>query len=189
MLWLLIAGVLLWSLVHLFPSLMPAKREALVDSLGNKYQGLFALLILLSLVLIVTGWRNTVPEPVYTPPSGGRHLTMLLVLFAVILFGASHAKSWLKQNIRHPMLSGMAVWGIAHLLANGDIRSVVLFGGMTLWATLSIYFINRRDGDWAKPEMTVTLLDNVKLIVISLVVYVALLFLHPYFAGIPVMAA
>lgn len=184
MLWLLILGVLMWSIVHLFPAIMPAKRAELISRFGNgKYQGLFALKILIALVLIVIGWRNTLPEPVYDPPAFGRHITMLLMLFSIILFGASNAKSWLKKNIRHPMLSGMAVWGIAHLLANGDIRSVVLFGGMLLWALLSIYFINRRDGAWVKPAITVTRVDDLKLLGISVVVYLLLVFLHPYFAG------
>lgn len=183
MLWLLILGVLMWSSVHLFPSLMPTKRAELINWLGNKYQGIFTLKILISLLLIVIGWRNTVPEPVYDPPSFGRHITMLLMLFSIMLFAAANMKSWLKQKIRHPMLTGVIVWGIAHLLANGDIRSVVLFGGMTLWALLSIFLINKRDGAWEKPAIEATRADNLKLLAGSVVVYLVLIFLHPYFAG------
>lgn len=184
MLWLLILGVLMWSLVHLFPSLMPDKRAELVNRFGNKYQGIFALKILIALVLIVIGWRNTVPEPVYDPPSFGRHITMLLMLLSIVLFGAANMKNWLKQNIRHPMLTGVIVWGVAHLLANGDIRSVVLFGGMTLWALLSIFLINRRDGAWKKPAISVSRVDDLKLLAGSVVIYLVLIFLHPYFTGV-----
>lgn len=184
MLWLLILGVLMWSLVHLFPSIMPVKRTELISQYGNLYQGIFSLKILISLVLIIIGWRNTIPEPIYDPPSFGRHVNMLLMLFAIMLFGASHAKSWLQQNIRHPMLSGVIVWGIGHLLANGDTRSLVLFGGMTLWAALSIVFINKRDESWMKSQMTVTRIDDLKLLAVSIVVYLVPVFLHPYFAGV-----
>lgn len=183
MLWLLILGVLLWSAVHLFPSIFPAKRTQWMETMGNAYQGLFALAAALTLVLIVVGWRNTVPAMIYSPPAWGRHLAMLLMLVAIILFGASHAKSRIKRVIRHPMLTGVMLWGIAHLLANGEIRSTVLFGGLTVWALISIYFINRRDGAWEKPEMAVTWIDELKLLGIAVVVYGILLFLHPYFTG------
>jgi uncharacterized membrane protein len=187
MLWLLILGVLLYSLVHLFPCVMPARRVELLDSMGRKYQGIFALTILSSIVLMVIGWRNTVPTPVYTPPEWGRHLTMLLMLISIVLFGASNARTRLKRLIRNPMLSGMIVWGVAHLLANGDIRSVVLFGGLTVWAIVSIYFTNRRDGTWTRPGSSVTWLDEVKLIGVSAVIYVVLIFLHPYFTGVSIV--
>lgn len=187
MLWLLVTGVLLWSLVHLFPSVMPAKRAQLRLNLGSKYDGLFALAILLSIGLMVVGWRNSVPEPVYTPPAWGRHVTMLLMLVSMILFAASGMKTHLQRMIRHPMLSAVLVWGIAHLLANGDLRSLVLFSGMIVWSVLCMVFINRRDGSWHKPPGHIAWLDEAKLFGGSLLVYLLLVFLHPYFAGMPLM--
>ncbi|MEZ5448289.1 MAG: NnrU family protein [Thiolinea sp.] len=184
----LIVGILLWSLVHLFPSLMPERRAALLAERGNLYQGGFALLIVLSLVLIVIGWRSTPPEAWYVPPSWGRHLNMLLTLIAIILLGASHAPTRIRQYLRHPMLSGVAVWAFGHLLANGETRSVLLFGGMLIWSLVSIYTINRRDGHWKKPAQTTSWAAEIKLLLISLLVYVVLIFLHPYFAGMPVVA-
>lgn len=187
MMLLLVLGVLIWSLVHLFPCVMPKKRNQLNDSMGNKYQGLFALSIVLSIVLMVLGWRNTVPEHVYNPPAWGRHLAMLLVFLGVFLFGAANAPSRIKRIIRHPMLTGVFAWALAHLLANGDSRSVILFGGMLIWSVLSIFLINRRDGVWEKPDQPEGWVPDIKLLVISLVVYVVLIFLHPYFSGIPLM--
>ena len=133
MIFLLAFGVLLWSLVHLFPCVMPEKRNQLNDSMGNKYQGLFALLSILSIVLMVIGWRNTVPEHIYNPPAWGRHLAMLLVFLGVILFGDANVHSRIKRVIRHPMLTGVILWALAHLLANGDSRSLLLFGGLLIW--------------------------------------------------------
>lgn len=189
MIWLLIVGVLMWSFVHFFPCLAPAKRAGLIESLGNKYQGLFALLIVVSLVFIVLGWRNTIPYQVYNPPVWGRHLTMLLMLFSVILLGAANGSSRIRQYIRHPMLRGVFLWGVAHLLANGDSRSVVLFSGMLIWSVLSIRFINKRDGEWTKPAKPTGWSGEIKLLVISLVVYSALMFLHVHFTGVPIIGA
>lgn len=186
MFWLML-GVLLWTLVHLFPSVMADKRTELMNSLGNKYQPAFAGLIVLSLILIIIGWRSTPPEVLYNPPAPGRHLNMLFMLVAIILLGSSHGKSKIRQYVRHPMLLGVHLWALGHLLANGETRSVVLFGGMLVWTILSFIFINKRDGEWVKPTEVADKAGEIKLIGISVVVYLVLMFLHPYFAGMPVV--
>lgn len=184
----LFLGVLLWSVIHLFPAVMADKRNELNSAFGNKYQGGFALLIVFSLILIIVGWRSTPPDMLYIPPAVGRHLNMLFMLLAVILFAASHSKSKIKQYVRHPMLLGVHLWALGHLLANGETRSVLLFGGMLIWTILSFIFINKRDGEWVKPTETAGMMGEIKLIGISVVVYLALVFLHPYFAGMPVVS-
>ena len=186
MMW-LVLGVVLWSVVHLYPSVAASHRNKLSASMGNAYQGIFALLIVGSIVLMVFGWKNTIPTQIYTPPTWGRHLTMLLILIAIILFGAANVKTRIREWIRHPMLTGMLVWSIGHLLANGDSRSVVLFGGLGLWAIVSQLTINKRDGAWVKPTDSKGLKTEIILVVVSLVLYAGLLFLHPYFAGMSVM--
>ena len=186
MVW-LILGVVLWSVVHLYPSIAASHRNKFSASMGNAYQGIFALLIVGSIVLIVFGWKNTIPTQIYNPPSWGRHLTMLLILIAIILFGAANVKTRIREWIHHPMLTGMLVWSIGHLLANGDSRSVVLFGGLGLWAIVSQLTINKRDGAWVKPTDSKGLKTEVILIFVSLVLYGGLLFLHPYFSGMSLM--
>ena len=181
----LVAGVLLWSLVHLFPAVMPQKREQLIESMGNAYQGVFALLIVSSIVLMVIGWRGTTPEHVYQLPVWTRHLAMLLILISIVLFGAANAPTRIKQFIRHPMLRGMYLWAIAHLLVNGDNRSIVLFGAMLIWSILSIRLINIRDGEWVKPEAPDSWSPETILVVVSVVLYGALAYFHRYFTGMP----
>jgi uncharacterized membrane protein len=183
----LTAGVLLWIAVHLFPAAAPAARHSLADKMGaNPYRGVFTLLILASLLLIVFGWRSTIPETMYLPPEWGRHLAMLLVLIGFILFSASHGRNNIQRVIRHPQLSGVFVWGIAHLLANGESRSIVLFGGFTLWALVSIMLINRRDGARDKPP-AVPFKKDVIAVVGGVVVYAVVLFSHRWIAGIPLI--
>jgi len=185
---LLAAGVLLWTLVHLSPAVAPGIRRSLTGRLGeNPYKGLFALSLLLSLALIVAGWRSTVPQHVYLPPVWGRHLAMLLMVVAVILFGAANYPTAIKRYLRHPMLTGMAVWSLAHLLANGDSRSLLLFGGLGLWALLEMPLISRREGAWQKPDAP-PLAGEIRGLIISIVIFVALIALHPYFAGVSPIA-
>jgi uncharacterized membrane protein len=124
----------------------------MVARLGsNPYRGLFTLVIVASLVLMVFGWRQIIPETLYSPPAWGRLAAAPLMLIAFVLFVASNMAGNLKRWLRHPQLTGVATWAVAHLLANGEDRSVLLFGVMLVWALLAIVLINRRDGAWQKP--------------------------------------
>ncbi len=184
---LLIAGVLTWCLVHLFPSLAVNKRQQLITKLGeNAYKGLFTLLMISALALIIFGWRSTVPAFLYQLPAFTRHLGMLLVLVAFIIFGASNYPSRIKQIIRHPQLTGVIVWAFAHLLMNGDSRSVLLFGGLGVWAILEIILINKREGEWVKQPIA-GWDREIRGFVISLVVFAVVVMLHPYMTGVPII--
>lgn len=188
---LLIIGVLMWSVVHLYPSIFSERRNTVKARLGKSYDGIFAACILFSILLIVLGWRTTVPEPVYQAPLWGRHLNMTTMFFAILLLGAGSpkGKSHIKQYIRHPMLTGVLIWSVGHLFANGDIRSLILFGGMTVWAIISQIAINRRDGHWEKPTEVASLAREGILVAISVVVYLVLFMTHRYFAGMPLVGA
>lgn len=186
---LLIIGVLLWSIVHLYPSLFSERRNAVKERLGKSYDGIFAACIAFSILLIVIGWRATVPEPVYQAPLWGRHLNMTAMLFAILLLGAGSpkGKSRIKQYIRHPMLTGVLIWSVGHLFANGDIRSLILFGGMTVWAIISQIAINRRDGRWEKPAEVASFAREGILVVATIVAYLVLFMTHRYFTGMPLV--
>ena len=186
---LLIIGVILWSVVHLYPSLFPDRRNQLIERLGSKYQGIFALTIVFSIVLIVLGWRSTVPNPVYDVPSWGRHLNMFTMFIAILLLGAGSTTgiSRIKQYIRHPMLTGFIIWGIGHLFANGDIRSVILFGGMTIWGIVSLFTISRNEGAWVKPSEISGVKREGILLGITVVLYLVLFMSHRWFAGMPIV--
>ncbi|MGB5440077.1 MAG: NnrU family protein, partial [Gammaproteobacteria bacterium] len=149
----LATGLLIWVVVHLFPSLLPKQRQKLISSIGDKaYQGIFALCILAGLLLMVFGWRSAIPTPVYTPLAELREPAMLLVVIAfVLLVAASFPSTRIKRVIRHPQLSGVLLWAIAHLLLNGDSRSLLLFPVLGVWSLVSMLTINRRDGIWIKP--------------------------------------
>ena len=84
--------------------------------------------------------------------------------------------------MRHPQLIGMACWGFGHLVSNGEPRSIVLFGGLTAWAIIEIFLLNRRDGEWTRPEKASPPKD-IALIAFSLLVYMAFFFTHHILFG------
>lgn len=184
---LLVAGVLLWSATHLFSSLGRNARTDIVARIGlNPYKALYSLSLVLALVLIVFGWRSTPPSSVWLPPVEMRHLAMALMPIAVVLFISARAPTDIKQFIRHPQLTGVKLWAVAHLLANGEQRSIVLFGGLLAWAVLEVIFINRREGARVKPPR-VGMVKTLVTVLIGLAVTAVLVYAHPWIAGRPVM--
>ena len=181
---LLIAGILLWSVTHLFPSVAGGTRDKLAGALGeNLYRGLFSLDIVLAVILFVWGWKTATATAVYYPPLFGSPLIAGLMLIAFILFIVSGAPGNLKRFVRHPQMAGVIVWAIAHLLANGDSRSLVLFGGLGIWAILEILLINRRDGEWQKPEPVPISADGIT-VVIGFLAFAAVFYFHGTLFGV-----
>lgn len=147
---LLILGLLIWVGAHAFKRLAPEARRAM----GDKGKGLVAVLVLASVVLMVIGYRGADYIEVWSAPRGLIHVNNLLMVFAFYLYAASAAKGakiWLGTRVRHPQLTAVAVWAVAHLLVNGDLASVVLFGGLLVWALATIGVINRAEGPWVRP--------------------------------------
>ncbi len=183
MVWLWL-GVGLWVVLHFIPSLGRGLRTSLIASLGEKtYKIAFAVGVVASIVLMVIGWRAAVPADIYTPPAWGAPVAVVLVLVAFLLFGFARAKTNVKRVIRHPQLTGLVVWAIAHLLANGDSRSVVLFGVLGLWALVEMALINRREGAWVRPD-AVPMATEIRPIVASVIIFAVLLAAHPFLFGV-----
>ena len=182
MLW-LILGVLLFADIHMLPN-APATRGRVIERLGEqRYKGLFSLGIAGSIVLMVIGWRSSVPSYIYAPPSWGADVAIPLVFVALVLVVATYLPTNLKRLIRHPQLTGVAIWSGAHLLANGDSRSLVLFGGIGLWAVVEMGLLSRRAGTWQRPE-PLPLAVEFKPLIVAAVVFAVLLLVHPYITGV-----
>jgi len=181
---LLVTGVFVFCFTHLYPALLPESRQHLQGKLGdNAYRGLFSLLVLGSLVAIVIGWRTATPTVVYAPPLQANPVTSVLILIGLVLFFASQAPGNIKRFIRHPQMTGTILWGIAHLLTNGDSRSVALFGGLTAWAIVEVVMINRRDGQWEKPGSAALRYDLLPL-AIGVIVFAAIAYFHANLFGV-----
>jgi uncharacterized membrane protein len=181
---LLVAGLLLFTVVHLVPAASPATRAQLVEKFGTgPYRGLFSVVILVALVLIVFGWKAATPTAVYAPPVGGSPVISALVYFAFVLFVTSKARTNYRRIVRHPQMMSVILWSVAHLLVNGDARSVVLFGGLGVWAIVEIVLCNKRDGAWQKPDVVPFSADMI-VAVIAAVAFAAFFFLHKALFGV-----
>lgn len=143
----LVLGLALWALAHFFKRLHPERRAAL----GEKGRGIVALALAVSIVLMVIGYRAAPFIDVWYPPEWARHLNNLMVLFAVYMLSPAPKKGRLLNGMRHPMLLGFSLWAVAHLIVNGDLASVVLFGGLLVWALAEIVVINRAQPQWTPP--------------------------------------
>lgn len=185
----LVVGVSAFCVIHLFPAVLHGQHDQLEQKLGeNPYRGLFSLLIVGSLVLIVVGWKSAVPTAVYQPPMAAGVVSSLLVFIGFVLFFAAQIPGNLKRFIRHPQMTGTFIWGIAHLLTNGDSRSVTLFGGLAVWAILEILMINRRDGAWKKPAPA-ALRPDVITVAVAIVAFVAVVYFHATLFGVSPLPA
>jgi uncharacterized membrane protein len=146
----LILGMALWVGTHFFKRLMPAQRAAM----GDKGKGVIAVGVILSLLLIIYGYRAADLITVWTPPAFLTGINNVLMVFAFYVYGSSAAKPakvWIGTKLRHPQLTAVKIWAVAHLLVNGDLASVVLFGGMLAWAVASVILINKAEGPWTPP--------------------------------------
>jgi len=179
--WLLVLGVLLWSLPHMFKRIAPDARARM----GDGARGIVAISVLASIVLMTLGYKWAGISPVYDPPFWARHLNNLLVLIAFYVFGINMAKGALSQKIRHPMLTGVAIWAVSHLLVKGDAAALVLFGGLALWAVASILLINARQPAWTPPPAKGGIKRDLVALPIVLVTYGAVGWVHGWLGPWP----
>ncbi|MBI1218417.1 MAG: hypothetical protein GC186_07695 [Rhodobacteraceae bacterium] len=176
---LLILGVAFWYVSHLFKRIAPGARLAM----GDRGKGAVAVGLAIALVLMVIGYRSVPNMPNLILIPGNGHLNNTLMLIAVVVFGAGMSKGVLWTYIRHPMLWGTALWALAHLTVRNDVPSIILFGGMGLWALITIAVINRA-GPWQRPASGGIKRDGV-LVVIALVMYGLITGIHMAFGYNP----
>lgn len=190
---LLVLGLVLFLGTHSF-SMARERRAALIGRIGEgPYKVLYTLLSLAGIVLVSIGYgqyRANGYIPVWDPPVWTRHLALLLVLIAFICFVAAYLPGHIKARLKHPMLAGVKIWAFAHLLANGDLGSILLFGSFLVWAVLARISAKRRDvaaqhGGTAAPAGW---RNDILAVAIGTAVYLAFVFwLHPWLIGVPVL--
>ncbi len=177
---LLVLGLLVWTAAHAFKAVAPGPRAELGARLGTgPAKGVFAALIALGLVLMILGYRAAPFVAVWTPPAWTVHLNNLMMLIAVGVFGLSMSKGRSRSWLRHPMLLSVVIWAAAHLLVNGDLASLLLFGGLGVWALAEMALINARDGAWVRPAPG-TSAGDLRLIAITLVTFAVIAGVHAW---------
>lgn len=174
MFFLMIVGIALWVAAHFYKRVAPAHRA----ELGDKGKGIVALAILVSIILMVIGYRGSDSVFVYDLGDGARYINNLLMLPAIALMGLGASKSRLWPEMRHPMLTGFTIWVFAHLLVNGDRNAIVLFGGLGIWAVIQMWMINTAEPGYATKRKPGSQIGDIRLAVITLVLYAIIAGLH-----------
>ena len=181
----LILGIALFIGVHLVPS-APPLRSRLRGRVGAKaYSGLFALVSLIGFVLLVVGMGRAPFVPLWGPPAWAHRVAVLGMPVALTLFIAAFMPTNLKRFTRHPMLWGVTIWAAVHLLANGDLASLILFGSFGVFSLFDMWSANRRGAELS--SRVVPYWHDLIVVVGGGIVYVALLHGHAWLFGVPVV--
>jgi uncharacterized membrane protein len=169
------------------------QRAGLIARFGEgTYKGLYAVASIIGVVLIAYGYsryRATGWIDVWYPPAWTRHVTVLLVWPAIIMFVAAYSPGRIKTTLKHPMLVGTKLWALAHLVSNGDLGSIILFGSILAWAVVDRISLKRRTDAGSPPIPVGGVTKDVIAVVAGTLIYLALAFwFHPYVIGVPVFA-
>ena len=187
----LILGLAVFLATHVFVSFREA-RASVVERVGLPlYRSLFAIVSLAGLALIIWGYAEYRAHDLvqlWSPPAFMRHITIGLVFFAVVFVVAAFFPSHIKTRLKHPMLAGVKTWALAHLLSNGDLGSVLLFGTFLAWGVYARIAAKRRGdvGAAAKPASN-GWTNDIIVVALGTAIFLALGFwFHPYVIGVPV---
>jgi uncharacterized membrane protein len=173
---LLIVGLVLFVGIHLMPSHGPL-RAALTGAIGeNGYKILFSVISVAGLVVTVIGYRDAPTSPIFTPSSTAHDLLPVAMAVAFILLAAAYMPGRIRRVVRHPMMAGVLIWAVMHLLANGDLASNILFGTLALWAVFSILSSERRGKRLGGDR--VSLMADLAAVVVGLAAFAVVFYLH-----------
>jgi len=186
----MILGLVLFFGVHTLTTQREVRARVIAFSGGGGYKIGYSLVSALGLVLIVWGfahYRASGMWEIWTPPTALKHLTAALMLPAVILVVASYIRGRIYTRLKHPMLAGIKLWAAAHLLANGDLGSIILFGSFLGWAVFDRISLKHRADSGAPPIPVGGPSNDLIAAAVGFVAYLALAFaFHPVVIGVPV---
>lgn len=187
----MILGLVLFFAAHIFTTKRKARAEAIARLGEGTYKILYSVVSLAGLALIVWGYahyRAAGMIDVWYPPTAMKHITLALMLPAVILVVASYLRGRIYATLKHPMLAGIKLWAAVHLLANGDLGSIILFGSFLGWAVYDRISLKYRADAGAPPIPVGGVTNDAIAIAVGVVAYIALAFaFHPVVIGVPVV--
>ncbi|MEA2970569.1 MAG: hypothetical protein QOE78_3830 [Alphaproteobacteria bacterium] len=186
----LVIGLVLFLGAHVFVTLR-GPRAAVIARIGEgPYKGLMSVVALVGLVLIGYGfghYRATDWIEIWSPPRWTYYVTQLLMWPASICVVAAYCRGNIWRALKHPMLVGVKTWALAHLISNGDLGSIMLFGSFLAWAVYDRITLKRRTDPGAPPFPVGGRRNDIIAIVVGTLLYLALgLIFHPLVVGVPV---
>ncbi len=186
----LVLGIIIFLGVHLIRVVAPGFRAGIIESRGKgTWMGIYAILSLIGLCLIIYGFGQARGETgmLYNPPVFLRHIALLLMLFAFVFLAAGFLPAGrIAVAVKHPQILSIKTWALAHLLANGETSSVLLFGSFLAWAVILRISLKRREraGERVLPVFKSST-NDVLAIVIGLVAYGLFVWkLHEWLIGV-----
>ena len=183
----LLVGLALFLGVHSVAIVAPEWRDRRVAALGEvPWKGVYALVSIVGFLLLIYGFGQARLDPVvlYAPPPWLRHITALLMLPVFPLLFAAYLPGRIKTALKHPMLAAVKFWALAHLLSNGNLGDVLLFGGFLVWAVLDRISLKHRPPRTI-PGAPPSKFNDAIAVVLGLVVYVAFVkWLHVLWIGV-----
>jgi uncharacterized membrane protein len=186
----LVLGLVLFFGAHVFVTLRGPRAAVIARTAEGPYKGIMALVSLVGLILIFYGfgqYRASQWVEVWSPPRWTFYITQILMWPASIAVVAAYSRGNIWRTLKHPMLVGVKTWAVAHLISNGDLGSIVLFGSFLAWAVYDRVTLKRRTDPGAPPIPAGGHRHDVIALVIGTVLYLALGFIfHPLVVGIPV---
>ncbi|HEY0848912.1 MAG TPA: NnrU family protein [Bradyrhizobium sp.] len=189
----MIAGLVVFLGAHTFTTQRDARARMIASTGEGTYKIVYSLVSAIGLALIVWGfarYRTTGWIDVWQPPVAMKHITTALMLPAVILVVASYIRGRIYTTLKHPMLAGIKLWAAAHLLANGDLGSIILFGAFLAWAVFDRISLKRRSDPGGPPIPVGGATNDLIAVAVGVVAYLALAFaFHPAVIGVPVIGA
>jgi uncharacterized membrane protein len=189
----MVVGLVLFLGAHVFTTQRAARARAVAAMGKGTYKMVYSLVALIGLVLIVWGfahYRSGEWIQLWTPPKALKHINIALMLPAVILVVAAYIRGRIYAALKHPMLAGVKLWAFGHLLANGDLGGIILFGSFLGWAVFDRISLKRREDAGAPPIPVGGVTNDLIAIAVGFVAYLALAFaFHPVVIGVPVVGA
>ncbi len=186
----LLIGLALFLGIHSLQSLAPQVRQNSIIRWGPLgFKAVYAAVSALGLYLLVHGYGVARLEPVvlWTPPRGMQHATILLMWVAMVLLVASYVPgNQIKAKLRHPMTLSVKVWSLGHLLSNGNLADVLLFGGFLVWSVLVFRAARKRDRQSLHSAPEGKLMGTLLALVVGSAVWAAFLMggLHLWLVGV-----
>jgi uncharacterized membrane protein len=189
----MILGLVLFLGVHTLTTQREVRARIIASAGESGYKIGYSLVSAAGLALIVWGfahYRATGWIDVWNPPVALKHIALALMLPAVILVVASYIRGRIYTTLKHPMLAGVKLWAAAHLIANGDLGSIILFGSFLGWAVFDRISLKRRGDAGAPPIPVGGPVNDLIAIAVGIIAYLALGFaFHPVVIGVPVFGA
>jgi uncharacterized membrane protein len=186
----LVLGLVLFLGPHVFVTMRDQRAEVIKRGGEWSYKGLFAILTIVGLYLTGKGfgmYYDAGPIEIWSPPSWTRYITQALVWPAAIFVTAAYLPGDIKRTLKHPMLVGVKLWAVAHLISNGDLGGIILFGAVLAWAVYDRISLKRRSDPGGPPIPVGGRRNDIAAVIVGTILYLALgLVFHPLVVGLAV---